>query len=399
MRIVAAALWLPLLLCAKGVGFEQLLDSAHRHSKTLVLKDIDTRIEKQRLEEVKSGYYPTFALSANSEYYKDLSQTGETESVGDTVISSGTKYKSSVALNMNYDLYRFGVFERKVATALKEIRVKTLLYCQQKQKLDLEILDHFTRALKLQRRLKTNREIISLGQRNMRDLMRLYTAGEYSKIALGEAALTLVKRQQNMAGMQKEYEQLLLRLSELTHVPLDNQSRLLPIQTSQNTHPAKPLFEKSVKGREIQKKIEQKRLELEISKRSRLPALALYGNYYFYGADPGSLESAYEDISSNSWKVGLGIRFNLFEGFKSEHERRRLRLELLRLQEQKKLLKRQHRYRFETRRQNLAQLQKQYTISKKTSEKSRELEVMLQRMKQNGEADKPRVVAKRIENL
>ncbi len=86
---------LSIVLHGNDVTYEELLNSASVNSFKLKLLKSDENIESSKLESVYADYYPTLNLSYNTEYNRDLNgfSTG-TESVGDTVITNGTRYQS-----------------------------------------------------------------------------------------------------------------------------------------------------------------------------------------------------------------------------------------------------------------------------------------------------------------
>ena len=382
------------------ISYEMLARSATEHSQSLALHKFDMQIEAAKTDTVRAEYYPSVTLGFNNEYNKDLdgSSTG-VESVGDSLLTNGTRYQSSLSLGMNYELYHFGATEKKVAVSELETALKRLQWCETEQELHGKILEQYGTALKAQHEIMAKRRMLELKKEAYTQKQRLYLAGRFSKIDLGETAMAVLDLERGIEETRQRFDDAVLTLSQLSYLALDSGEVVLqPLGRGMDGF--KPLaFSESVVGEQMARRIHQKEEEIAMFKRSQLPSVAFYSNYYLYGSDPASIGSAMETMGSNSWKAGIGIRVNLFEGFKYLSESERLSLELQRLKEERSLRERE--YDFDTRmRQNrLGTLERLEPENLRMLDETEYVAVMADRLREKEQIDAPAHLEKRVQTL
>jgi len=341
MRFILILLVLIISLYANEITYNQLLESATKDSNLLKIRKSDELIEAARLKSLYSIYYPTLSLSYNSEYKKDLADgLSGIESVGNTVISNGTNWQNSLSLNMNYELYQFGVKAKQIVLAKQDVKIKKLLWCEEQTDLFNNILERFSSARKASIQQVMQAELLKLRKELYSVKQRLYRAGQYSKIDLGDEAIDIIDMERDIENSLMQYQDDLLELSKLSHIELDsNTDILLPIV--QNNRLYNPSFSDSARGLKQQHKINQKKEEISLHNRTLMPKLSAYSNYYLFGSDVNSWQEATRALDKKSWSVGFMLRWNLFEGFKHNSEAERLEYELRRLNEEKDLQNRE----------------------------------------------------------
>lgn len=336
LRIVLLAVVAVSSLESREITLQMLFDSASKNSLSLKGKQNDIGIESARLESTKSDYYPVLSLSYNNEYNRDLGDgLGGVESVGDTVITNGTRYQSSLSLNLNYELYHFGATERKVAIATKEVLLKRLEWCEEEKNLHQKILEEYTKALKADVSIKKQQQIVELRRKIYNQKERLYKAGKYSKFELGNEAISIIDLERSIEQSKIQYDDALIMLTELSHVELvSGKDKFLPLTAGVNNLMQEVSFENTAEGMRISEQIRQKHDEVVLHDRSRLPSIVFYSNYYLYGSDPDSYEPSVEALRRSSWKAGVGLRWTIFEGFRFDSDMKRLKLEMQKLRDE-----------------------------------------------------------------
>lgn len=333
---------LPLLLvqhvCGGEIGIDTLLDHAHKNSWRLKIKSTDVAIEQERLDVVKSAYYPTLSLGYNSEYNKKLSGgTGESASIGDTVIYSGNTYEDSMSLRLNYDLYRFGATQKEVAMQQREIRIKTIESCHEENRLSQEILDQYAQALKAHREWESKKSIAQMRSELYAYKERLVEAGKESRSSVANEAIEIINVQRDMERSRLRYDDAIIKLSELSTLDLKPSDITLSPLYHRISNPTE--YDQTIEAGIYHEKIAQKDEEISRHFAQQLPSLSAYGNYYLYGSDDNQYSKAFDSMEPNSWNAGLSIRWDLFSGFKSIHEAQALKLEKERLQHEYNLKK------------------------------------------------------------
>lgn len=387
-KLSLSLLLITLNLHAESITLQTLLLSATENSNRLKIYQTDEKIEQSKVEMIYGQYYPNLALSYNTEYNRDLNGVPVgTESVGDTVITNGTRYQSSLALNLNYELYHFGTTEKGINIAKSEVDIKHLLWCEEEKKLHQSILDRYNSALKMKIKSDIRKEMLEIRRKLYEIKKRLYRAGNYSKVDLGDEAIYIIDIEREVELALLQYQEDIIQLSSLSYKELDDKkTNLLPIGFS-TIDVLADNFEETTEGYKYIKQIGQKQEEISQYLRSQYPTVSMYGNYYLYGSDPSAVYDSFQDISKNSWKVGIAVRLSIFEGFKYNNESERLRLELQRIKEEQKMRKREYEYDAKAKTSKIIQLVALQEKDEALYENSQEKIEMINRLRKNYQVD------------
>lgn len=333
-------------LWAETVSLEELLTYATERSAILKMQETDVLIESTNVQSARSAYYPSLNLVYNNEYTESLDGIPlGTESIGGITISNGTRYQSSLALQLNYDLYHFGATDKQVDIALGGVNIKNLEWCSKEKQLHQQILEHYASAQKASVEKKYRTRMYQLREELYKMKERLYKVGKYSKVDLGDEAIYMIGLQRDIENSSMVYQEDIIRLSELSRKKLSKDVVLLPMNINIKDISIKK-YDETTEAIIFHKKIEQKQNEISLQFKQQLPSLGLYSSYYFYGSDPVAYDDAVSDMQKKSWNVGLAIRFNIFEGFKHSADKERLTLELQHLNQE--LEEASHNYSYDT---------------------------------------------------
>ena len=388
------------VLHAQSITYEELLKSASIKSNKLKIYKTDESIESARLSSVSSEYYPNLGISYNTEYNRDENGLPfGTESVGDTVITSGTRYQSSLSLNMDYELYHFGTTNKSINIAESEVEIRYLLWCEEEKKLHQNILDRYNSAIKMKIQSNLRQEMLMIRQELYIIKKRLYKAGRYSKIDLGDEAIYIIDLEREIERALMQYQEDVIVLSNLSHIEIDEkESTLLPIGHSEIDTFVDD-FEETTEGHRYDELVFQKEEEMSRYKRMQFPSVSMYGNYYFYGSDADNAYSSFEDIQKNSWKLGVAVRMSIFEGFKYNSESDRLWFELQRVKQEREMRKREYEYNAKSKQSKILHLA---TLEDKDEHLFNETQVkikMIERLKKTHKIDSVRELSVRLEVL
>lgn len=374
---------------AKPITYQELLRSASSESNRLKMYKSDENIERARLHTISSEYYPSLGVSYNTEYNRDENGLPfGTESVGDTVITSGTRYQSSLSFTMNYELYHFGTTGKSINIAESEVDIKHLLWCEEEKRLHQTILERYNSALQMKIQSDLKQQMLVIRQELYAIKKRLYRAGSYSKVDLGDEAIAIIDLEREIEKASMQYQEDIITLSHLSYIELDeDRSELLPIGYS-DTDVLVDEFEETTEGHRYSRLIHQKQEEISRYKRMQLPSVSMYGNYYFYGSDSNSVYDSFDDIRKNSWKLGIAVRMSLFEGFKYNNESERLSFELQRIKEERDMRKREYEYNAKTKTGKIIHLvalqEKDENLYNETKEKIKMIDRLRKRQQVDG---------------
>lgn len=386
--------------CSEEVSYEDLKKSAHDSSSRLKIRSLDAEIEKSRLDSLYSTLYPQLSLDYTGERSESFDdEASKSFSVGDTVVNTYTPYKHSVSLRLNYEIFRFGATLKQIEMAKQEVKIRELERCSERSNLDREILDLYIKAQYAAYEREAKEKIRALRNQLFSHKQRLHQAGVESRVAVGEEAILLVDLEHAIKAAQIEYERNIFLLSKLSHKELDpKNTTLTPLESSETQELSRP-FAETTQGKIYQEKISQKRAELSVLNRNQLPVVSLYGNYYLYGSDQESFRRGFDEIERNSWSVGLRVRWVLFEGFRYSSDRARILLERSRLEEERRLSEREYTYELLTLEENLKSTARRIQDRQKALEESRLRLAMVQRLRQQGEADSLSLLTGEITDL
>ncbi|WP_353661658.1 TolC family protein [Hydrogenimonas sp. SS33] len=374
-------------LFAETVSLDTVFEYAAKNSVGLEMKRLDAEMGKSDVESAEADYYPAFNLVYNTEYTESLDGIPlGTESVGGITISNGTRYQNSAALQMTYSLYTFGATEKAVLAARRSAEAAEKERCLKEKELFLQILQKYADALKLAEEMHYKKEMLLLRRKIYAAKERLYKAGHYSKVDLGDEAIYIISLERERENASLQYREDLLEISRLSYMPIGFDVTLMPIGEDKSLSETVP-FEKTAEAFVLKKRIEAKKAELDMHERRQYPSFSMYGNYYLYASDPRRYYYPLRHLHSKSWNIGFSIRMNLFEGFRDSAKARRLSLELKKAQEAYEEAK--HKYLYEgrdrrTRLDELAVLQKK---DEKLREQNRKKAEMVKRLRKYRKVD------------
>ncbi len=324
--IISSTLW------ADSVSLQEIFDYASKNALSLKIKKKDALIESNNVQSVQSDYYPSLNLVYNNEYTKSLDGIPlGVETVGSITISNGTRYQNSAALQLNYNLYNFGATDKQVAIAILKADVKNKELCQQEKELHQKILELYADALKQLNEKEYRTAMLSIRKKLYSMKERLYKAGQYSKVDLGDEAIYLISIERDIENAYMQYKDDIIKFSQLSYMEIQEDTLLLPITFLRDTQEVHK-FEESIEAKIIEKKITQKKEEIALQFREQLPSVGFYSNYYLYSSNPREYNYPITHLSQKSWNVGFSVRFNIFEGFKNSANAQRLHLEMQQLQ-------------------------------------------------------------------
>lgn len=343
---------------ASTLRYGEVLNQAVINSFDLKLSEIDIDISKAQLKAAQSDLYPTLNLQFNTEYNKDLNdKRGSFAYAGNTMITPYTQYRDMLYLTLSYNLFDFGVTNKKINIAKKELEQKKLSYEIQLKDLKLKILDLYSKSEKFNNEIITKKEVLNIYEKMFHNKEKMFIAGINNKLSVMDEAVKIAKTQNEIEKAKLELKNTLQDLSYYTSKDYDI-SELNVIQIS-NTKDINSESDSIILKSEINidnriidfdaeytpeanfydLEIEKKKSELSILKRQLLPFFRFYTGYSLYGQNPNNYYNSVKDIEQRSLIIGISSTYVLFDGFKNKASRDKTNLEIKRLEyeKQKKL--------------------------------------------------------------
>jgi outer membrane protein TolC len=336
------------------ITYEDIVKNAISNSTKLKIGKTNVKIEEANLGILDANFYPQVTAIYSTEYTKNLDEKTQNVSVGEINVNSNTQYENSIALKLNYELYNFGATNERLKVGKQEVTIKEIDICLEESKLKEEILNHYTKALNNSLEMKVFQEIRLIKKQIYDYKTRLQQAGMNSNVVILNEAINLIDLENKIEQLKNEYLNSLLNLSKLSQTNFDlHDLQLIPLTLESNNSLENVQYEDTPFGKQYLVKITQKQNELNALKLSKLPVISFTSNYYYYGSDNNSFATSYKELRKNSWNSGFNLRWNIFEGFKSDSETKRLELEKIKLLYEYELAQKEFEIELSTKIQNI----------------------------------------------
>lgn len=338
---LAFTLFPALTFAGQVLEYGAVAEKALRHAYDIRMADLDIRISRASHLEARSQYYPILSARWNSEYVKDL--TGGTEqvtAVGNTVLVENTMYQNSLSLGATYTLFDFGVRDRRVGIAARDVEVRRAVFLQNIRETKIKVLNLYSDLLTTSKELETKKQLLTLHKELALTRERLHAVGDLSRPEVVDEALKTVRAVDAVEQLRLRFKTILEDLSFYTGETYDADNlKVAEFEKSDEERSGAFHIEDAPEYRIYALEIEKKKAELEAVRRERLPQLAAYSSYIWYGNDLSAYGSSIADVKPRNFVVGIAATLPLFDGFKnaSQVERLQAEVERLRVEKEKKL--------------------------------------------------------------
>lgn len=325
-----------LLLClnlfstkACALSFTQLQLLLQKNSKQLELKKYDIDISKEDMNIINSENYPTLTSGFNIEDSKSLNQNSNT-SVGDNNLVTDSLKKSYAYLSLNYNLYSFGRFDNK--KKIQEYKIESIKYdyCKEKKDLTIRLLDLYSNALNYQIKIENLEKILEERNSIYELKERLFNIGQITKIDITKSAIDVADLYSQISDNKKELKNIYNQIYFLTDYSFSKNDYLETLFFEDFTLNID--FDDSSNAKVILSQIKEKQYEILFYEKEYLPNLNFYSKYDFYGYDQKSYKTSIDDLRENSYRFGVNLSINLFDGFRTFSLKQKASLELKQLQ-------------------------------------------------------------------
>lgn len=394
---------------ADVLTYRSTLQQAVNNSFDLKISKLDIDISKADLKSARADFYPILSAQANSEYNNGLGNPSNINYVGNTVVSSYNQYRNLAFMGLQYNLFDFGATGKKVLMAKKDVEQKKVALDLQMKDLKLKVLDLYTKTLQYNEEIKTKTEILKVYEEIFHNKERLFQAGTNDKISVMDEAVKIARTQDDIENSKLELKNVLNDLTSYTRQKyeaknlevLDFEEMNIPngIVPINNFEPLKAKVvadeldlsfnsKNSLEAKYYDFEIEKKKAELELYKRQRLPSFKFYTNYLLYGQDPNQYFSALGNLRQTSVTVGISGTYTFFDGFKNKASKEKAALEIKRLQLEKEKKLNEIETAYEKSYASYNTYKEELNVKKNLLNRVKEKLSALNRMSQNGMAEK-----------
>lgn len=319
------------------LDYDQVLKKAVENAYDLKISKADIEIGKSAVKEAEALYFPTLNAKYNSEYVRDLTDgTPSVTTVGDLVLTPNTYYQDSIALSLQYNIFEFGITSKKVFIYRQDLDLKRIIHSRTHRDLKVKVLNLYTDLLLAGKELKTKEETLPLYKELLVIKERFSKAGLISRIDLVDSALRVVKWIDLIEGLKLKRNSTLHDLSFYTLEQYSpDEIEVADFKGGFNSKIDPIRYEDTPEYKQSEIEIEKKMAELEIAMRSNFPKLDFYSRYVWYGSDTENYDTAFTNLRKRNYLVGVAVTLPLFDGFRNNAQRQRLKQEIDKLKLEK----------------------------------------------------------------
>ncbi len=370
-------------ISTKTVDFWKLLDLTLMHSAALILKKHDIKITQENMELVKSEYYPNITIGYTSEYYHGYNRSSSA-TIGGSFYPGIKQFRDSVDLSLNYEIYRFGATDLKVKMSEQDVKIVKSELSLEKERISKELLSYYVTALRSQDIITYKEKIRFAQDRIIQKKWRLFEVGKISKIELSKDQLSLVSLEKEISRQKQEFVKSVKNIQILSNVVIDPSFIKFAMLEPKNSEIK--IFKESVVAKNLRLNLQKKLQEFELIKKDYMPTIYATSGYRLYGSGADYL-NALESIEKNSWDIGISLRWDIFNGYKTDKTLQRSRLEIQKMIEQYRLAKIDFEAKEAQRELLKSSIDKMLRVEAKILEQTHHQGEMLQRLQSAGKID------------
>jgi len=333
--LVVAAVWWHAAgrLGAETLTFDEVLVQALGQSWDIRIAKADLAVSAHRHEEALARWYPSLSLRAYNGYETIAGQQADpVVVVGDAVsAASRSVYQHSLIAGARFLLYDFGVRERSIALARREVRIRRLALDQRQLDVKNQVLDAYTASLALCLQVAASRRETDLRKEIFRLAELLWQAGILGRYRVEQAGLKLAQAIGRQDSLSTRLSASLARISYLTGSTLTAEGTDLADLAEPPPAPRQVPDAGLLPGvKALANQIAVKQEELAIARRQMLPRVLLQSQYRIFGRDQSRLERSLGDWSRRDATIAVVAEWEFFSGFADVAKLRRLEEEIRR---------------------------------------------------------------------
>ena len=217
-------------LYAKSVSFASLSKNIESTNPSIIYSRLQTLLANEEINSAKSNLYPKLTLSANSEYTKKYIDT-RSYYINDENFVSSTGFASSVSLKLNYELYKFGANALNIDTASYKKQSLSYKECVMLNEAKIRLLELYYNLLDSKNKLNSYNNLKQINKEIYETSKRLYENGDHTKTAMTNSAIRLVEIEDNIASLNKQIENLLSEISNLSGEDIYIEDEIMPFSS------------------------------------------------------------------------------------------------------------------------------------------------------------------------
>ncbi len=325
-RIVAVAVGVAVLLiggisgvAAQGLTLKEALKlAATRSEEVLIAREQVNRFSAVK-EEAYSGAYPQVSLYATGG--RALMPMDPASFGQDAPVFSVEQDRYTYGLEVNQALFTFGRLSQAVKVAKLQESANHASALRARQQAQLMALDAYYAVLTSESHLRTLESAHARQKETVAFLEQNFRMGAGSRADVLRAVSALMALEPERIRAEKDAEMMRMQLNRLLGRPVDAEVvldtseafALPPRQTSDDRISAAALMEDRADLQAMQLQREALEQTARLMRMQSLPTLGAQGKFGILGYEVDQLD----DWENREWQIGIGLQWNLFDGFVS----------------------------------------------------------------------------------
>ncbi len=319
---------------AAVLTLEEVLSRSVAASHDVRLSEVDVKLNKNDVLRKRTDYLPNIVAHMNTEYLRDLTndQT-QVAVVNNTIIPNTTRYQTSINVASSWNVIDFGARSKAVLAAKEHLAASKHAIALRQRDVKLSAIDAYSDCLIAFKNVANKARILDYRREVYACKVRLFDAGNIPKLEVSEAAVATSEALTALIHAKYDYVEKLKELSEFTHDIYDtNSTEIADFEGA----PAAPLDTIALRNtpdyKFFEKELSSKRAELKALERQRYPQIGCYSNFYLYGFNQYRFFQTFKDLRPVTISFGISVNAPIFDQLKNYSERQRKRLEIERLE-------------------------------------------------------------------
>jgi len=320
-------------LAQTPLNLDEALSKSVSKSFDLRIAKVDTSLAQNEIKQSRVAFYPTLRAQANVEYVRSFQNpTTPIAVIGGSTIPNYTRFQEAATLSASYTAYDFGVRNQNLAGAREHAQANVFQEQRQARDLKLSVVDVYGKILSNYKGIQSKTAALQVHQEIFVAKQRLFEAGSLSKVEVAEQALKVAKTLDELNQFKQNFATGLQELSTYTqekYVP----DEIVPSNLFEpQRFPQQIVLDTSPDSKYYALEISKARRDVVVTQKQRLPQIALYSSYTFYGSNVNNPFSSLGNFNQRTVSVGLSATYAIFDGYKNRADVAKKRDQVKRLE-------------------------------------------------------------------
>lgn len=304
-----------------SLSFEELKTETIKNSTALENKRQDINISKKELEITEADRYPQLKLSSDLESSKSYSI--KNGNVNNQSISSANEKKSYLALSLEQNLIDFGRQNLKEEINKEDIYKSENQYLVHIKQSLLSLLDSYDFIVQKREENIVLNKMLEIKEETLKKKELMFENNNLNKQEILNQTIENKLLKNKILKNKIDMKEHIQNIFKLTFVDVSNET-LEPLSLIELKDKTTNNKELAALNNEINIKIKN----IDLLNKDYFPMISFYSKYDVYGSNENKFDKALNEMDPNSFRLGISLTMELFNGFKTKLNKDKISLEL-----------------------------------------------------------------------